>query len=224
MSEPGGGLLLCDVDHFKDINDRHGHRTGDLVLSEIARILTRHGYAGRLGGDEFAVWVPGGRRQASAAAAAILRDIDHELAAPGASTGVGVSIGIALAPDNGTTIDALLAAADIALYRAKDGGRRQAQITSGLGQAWARANGRSGPLRVGPRARRPPNWAAGRIGAGLNAKSAGGARVGVVAYGGAPWRRGFCLMSRWRGTAASPGSCRRAIWSGSSGSTSRRGR
>jgi putative nucleotidyltransferase with HDIG domain len=81
--EPGGGLLLCDVDHFKAINDHHGHRTGDLVLCEIARILTRHGFAGRLGGDEFAVWVPGDRPQALAAAQAILRDIDHELAAPG---------------------------------------------------------------------------------------------------------------------------------------------
>jgi GGDEF domain-containing protein len=48
----GGAVMICDIDHFKQINDRSGHMTGDLVLSEIARILSHHGFAGRLGGDE----------------------------------------------------------------------------------------------------------------------------------------------------------------------------
>ncbi len=48
----GGAVMICDIDHFKQINDRSGHLTGDLVLSEIARILSHHGFAGRLGGDE----------------------------------------------------------------------------------------------------------------------------------------------------------------------------
>ncbi len=52
-----GALLLCDVDGFKDVNDAHGHRAGDLVLTEVARVLARHGVAGRLGGDEFGLWV-----------------------------------------------------------------------------------------------------------------------------------------------------------------------
>ena len=55
-----GALLICDVDGFKTVNDRHGHRAGDLVLTEVARVLARHGVAGRLGGDEFGVWVRGG--------------------------------------------------------------------------------------------------------------------------------------------------------------------
>ena len=61
-----GALLICDVDGFKSVNDNHGHRAGDLVLTEVARILARHGVAGRLGGDEFGVWVREAKRQAAA--------------------------------------------------------------------------------------------------------------------------------------------------------------
>ena len=56
--EPGS-VLICDIDHFKAVNDGHGHATGDLVLTEVARHLAAQGVVGRLGGDEFAVWVPG---------------------------------------------------------------------------------------------------------------------------------------------------------------------
>ncbi len=52
-----GAVIICDVDGFKHLNDTHGHRAGDLVLTEVARVLARHGVAGRLGGDEFGVWV-----------------------------------------------------------------------------------------------------------------------------------------------------------------------
>ena len=51
-----GSVLICDVDHFKAVNDDHGHLTGDLVLTEVARVLQRHGLAGRLGGDEFVLY------------------------------------------------------------------------------------------------------------------------------------------------------------------------
>ena len=62
----GGTLLLCDIDAFKSVNDVHGHRSGDLVLTEVARVLARHGVAGRLGGDEFGVWVSGSEDPAAA--------------------------------------------------------------------------------------------------------------------------------------------------------------
>jgi len=52
LETEGGAVMICDIDHFKQINDKSGHLTGDLVLSEIARILSHHGFAGRLGGDE----------------------------------------------------------------------------------------------------------------------------------------------------------------------------
>src|SRR6202007_274311 len=50
-----GALPVCDSAGFKSVNDGHGHRAGDLVLTEVARVLSRHGIAGRLGGDEFGV-------------------------------------------------------------------------------------------------------------------------------------------------------------------------
>ena len=70
-----GALLLCDIDHFKGVNDRHGHRAGDLVLTEVARVLARHGVAGRLGGDEFGVWVREGEEAGRREAAAIVEDV-----------------------------------------------------------------------------------------------------------------------------------------------------
>jgi diguanylate cyclase (GGDEF)-like protein/putative nucleotidyltransferase with HDIG domain len=124
-----GGVLICDVDNFKQINDRHGHRVGDLVLGEVARVLARHGFAGRLGGDEFAVWVPGGEQQALTTAHAVLHDIEHDVAAAGDDPGaVALSIGAALAARDGDDVTALLEAADAALYRAKAGGRRRAHL------------------------------------------------------------------------------------------------
>ena len=68
-----GALLVCDVDGFKSVNDAHGHRAGDLVLTEVARVLARHGVAGRLGGDEFGVWVREGEDAGRRAADAISR-------------------------------------------------------------------------------------------------------------------------------------------------------
>ncbi len=69
--EPGS-VLICDIDHFKAVNDGYGHATGDLVLTEVARRLSAQGVAGRLGGDEFAVWVPGAPERGDEAAAAVL--------------------------------------------------------------------------------------------------------------------------------------------------------
>jgi diguanylate cyclase (GGDEF)-like protein/putative nucleotidyltransferase with HDIG domain len=124
-----GGLLICDVDHFKTVNDRHGHRAGDLLLIEIAHLLEQHGDVGRLGGDEFAVWVDGGEAEAAAAAAAMLDDIRDKLPTrvPDASA-VGLSVGGAVAPRDGTDVTRLLEAADAALYAAKDAGRSRAQL------------------------------------------------------------------------------------------------
>src|SRR3954471_6272436 len=124
-----GGVLICDVDNFKAINDRHGHRVGDLVLSEAAGVLARHGFAGRLGGDEFAVWVRGGDTEALSAAEAIIRDMDSDVLAGGEGPGtVALSIGAALAPRDGTDVTPLLETADGALYRAKAAGRRRAHL------------------------------------------------------------------------------------------------
>ena len=128
-SAEAGGVLICDVDNFKATNDHYGHRVGDLVLGEIARVLARHGLAGRLGGDEFALWVPGGEAQTLAAIQAILREFDHEAGNPhDGPRALAVSIGAALAPHHAHDVTALLEIADRALYRAKADGRRRAHL------------------------------------------------------------------------------------------------
>jgi diguanylate cyclase (GGDEF)-like protein/putative nucleotidyltransferase with HDIG domain len=123
----GGALILCDVDHFKALNQRHGHAAGDLVLGEIARILARHGYAGRLGGDEFAVWVPGNLEEAAIAAQRIMAQVGEAFEA-GSGPKVDLSLGCAAAPTHGDELADLLEAADAALLDAKRAGRSRAMI------------------------------------------------------------------------------------------------
>jgi diguanylate cyclase (GGDEF)-like protein/putative nucleotidyltransferase with HDIG domain len=123
--EPGS-VLICDLDHFKAVNDGHGHATGDLVLAEVARHLAALGVAGRLGGDEFAVWVPGPKRRGDAAASALLDAVAAAFA--GAATGpqVGVSIGASSPSATSDSLATVLSRADEALYEAKRAGRGRA--------------------------------------------------------------------------------------------------
>jgi diguanylate cyclase (GGDEF)-like protein/putative nucleotidyltransferase with HDIG domain len=120
LADHGATVLICDVDHFKRINDFHGHHTGDFVLAEIARILSAHGLAGRLGGDEFAVMTtaPG---PDGAVARRILADVARAFPDPALS--IGVSIGSATAIVGGGDLSDLLRSADEALYAAKHAGR-----------------------------------------------------------------------------------------------------
>jgi diguanylate cyclase (GGDEF)-like protein/putative nucleotidyltransferase with HDIG domain len=97
--EPGS-VLICDIDHFKAVNDGHGHATGDLVLTEVARTLSSQGVVGRLGGDEFAVWVPGGPRRGDEAASAVLDSVAAAFAGEHPGLRVGVSIGTASPGDD----------------------------------------------------------------------------------------------------------------------------
>lgn len=125
-------LLLLDVDHFKQINDRWGHLAGDEVLRHFASVLSgcvrdRVHLLGRYGGEEFVLLLPGSDPAAAQQLAACIRDGLRQAPAalPGASVQVTTSIG--LAQDNGTAdLALLLAAADAALYRAKAEGRDRA--------------------------------------------------------------------------------------------------
>ena len=120
-----GNVLLCDLDRFKQINDTHGHAAGDLVLTEVSRVLDRHGLAGRIGGDEFALWVPGD------GAPAVAEMIVDEVAAAfpsGQSLAVGVSVGVA---PKASELAEALEAADRALYSAKAAGRGRACLSAG---------------------------------------------------------------------------------------------
>ena len=122
-------VLLLDLDRFKRVNDTRGHPVGDALLRQVASRLERAvgtaGLVGRLGGDEFQVLVPGGVKRGLAADLA--QDIIHSLSQPYSIDGhgivIGASIGIALAPEDGSTSEALVRNADLALYAAKDAGR-----------------------------------------------------------------------------------------------------
>ena len=127
----GGVVMLCDIDHFKRVNDRNGHATGDLVLSEVARILSHHGFAGRLGGDEMVVLCRTPADRACALAERILAEVRSAFP-PGSVVGwdPGLSIGVAVAGDRERDLGALLKAADDALYAAKRAGRGRVALAA----------------------------------------------------------------------------------------------
>lgn len=121
-------LLVADVDHFKQVNDRHGHAYGDKVLRRIADVLREcvdgRDMVGRYGGEEFAVLFPGLDASAAAARAELMRQAVQERV--GDHSPVTISIGVASTDDGGIdSPNALFRAADEALYRAKDRGRNR---------------------------------------------------------------------------------------------------
>jgi diguanylate cyclase (GGDEF)-like protein/PAS domain S-box-containing protein len=123
-------IALFDLDGFKDVNDTDGHSTGDQLLVEVAKRLNRAaGDAGRvyrLGGDEFVVVIPscGDPRRITTLVESMLRQLAEPVEINEHVLHVGGSAGIAIAPQDGSTVDELIANADLALYKAKsDGGR-----------------------------------------------------------------------------------------------------
>ena len=126
---PHFAVLLLDLDRFKLVNDTLGHGAGDLLLLQVARRMEAHVRAGdlvaRLGGDEFAaVLVSAASHPSSMALAERLKlAVSAPYEIEGETVRIGVSIGIALSPQDGTETDALMANADSALYRAKASGR-----------------------------------------------------------------------------------------------------
>jgi diguanylate cyclase (GGDEF)-like protein len=124
--------LLIDIDHFKQINDTHGHPAGDAVLVAIARVLKRAvrptDGVGRLGGEEFIIVLPATSLQNSAVVGERVRhNVEAEkFSFQGKQLHVTVSIGAATYPSPGIKgKDQLLKAADEALYKAKHAGRNR---------------------------------------------------------------------------------------------------
>ena len=127
------GVLLFDVDHFKSTNDTYGHLTGDHVLTEIAHLvhsmIRPYDAVGRFGGEEFLVILPAcdeltavshAERLRMAISRAVVRATDEREVRVTASFGATVA-----ERDSSPGVDALIQAADTALYRAKDAGRNQ---------------------------------------------------------------------------------------------------
>jgi diguanylate cyclase (GGDEF)-like protein len=123
-------VLLLDLDHFKQVNDTWGHAAGDALIQEFARrvklTLGPDDAVARLGGDEFAVLVQNATETgATDLTKRILSDVRVPFDLLGGRAFVGASIGVSMAPRDGTTRSELLRKADIALYRAKELGRNQ---------------------------------------------------------------------------------------------------
>jgi diguanylate cyclase (GGDEF)-like protein/PAS domain S-box-containing protein len=142
-------IALFDLDGFKDVNDTDGHSTGDQLLVEVARrlngVASGAGRVYRLGGDEFVVVIPdcGDPRPITELVEAMLGQLAEPFEVNEHVLHIGGSAGIAVAPQDGASVDELIANADLALYKAKsDGGhtyrlfvpvlRAQAQTRRGL--------------------------------------------------------------------------------------------
>jgi diguanylate cyclase (GGDEF)-like protein len=122
-------LLLVDVDHLKDINDRLGHDGGDMLLENVGRGLVAatqgRGHVARIGGDEFAVLLPGGEAEQQRIRQALEALQGQALTHGGRSWALSLSIGAARFPEDADCPDVLVKNADLALYQAKQQGRRR---------------------------------------------------------------------------------------------------
>lgn len=127
-------VLAIDLDGFKPVNDTHGHAVGDRVLAAVARrindAVTERGLLARVGGDEFAAIVPlcndsQTREIACGCAEDIRKALERPIEIDGVSFPVGCSIGVAIIPDDASTLAGALAVADAALYEAKRAGRNR---------------------------------------------------------------------------------------------------
>jgi diguanylate cyclase (GGDEF)-like protein len=123
-------VLYLDLDQFKAINDTLGHSIGDALLRAVANrlrgCLRASDVLARFGGDEFAMFRPGmsGSNAASALASRLVDAVGRPFVIEGHTLEIATSIGVAMAPGDGASCDLLLKSVDMALYRAKEEGRR----------------------------------------------------------------------------------------------------
>jgi two-component system, cell cycle response regulator len=131
------GIALADVDHFKSINDTYGHAAGDAVLQEAARRMTAsvrpYDTVGRYGGEEFLIIVPSSDELGTAALAERIRAAISSQPMEAATTLADVTMSLGVASSAGqhpADAEALLRAADAALYRAKERGRNRVELAT----------------------------------------------------------------------------------------------
>jgi len=124
-------LVMIDIDHFKNVNDTFGHQAGDEVLQHVARVLQRNtrrsDFVARFGGEEFVVLLP---ETALLEGLQVAEKIRAAVPAENLPTRVTVSAGVAAIPLQLDTPEELVAAADRALYRAKEKGRNRVEHES----------------------------------------------------------------------------------------------
>ena len=129
----GPDLLLADIDDFKQINDRFGHKVGDQVIATLGRLLSAHGgatLASRIGGEEFALFYAEADLAELAARASAIRQALRHMKATGLSASYRLTLSMGLhCRAESENLDAMLIRADRALYRAKDDGKDRAVAT-----------------------------------------------------------------------------------------------
>ncbi len=127
-------LLMLDLDHFKDVNDRFGHPVGDQALASVGAVLRsvlRDGdFAGRNGGEEFAVMLPDTDLAGAKVTAEKIRAAVAEIKFPGIDLVLTISIGIAAFPEHALSTERLERLADSALYVAKRSGRNRVEVAA----------------------------------------------------------------------------------------------
>jgi len=135
----GATMLWLDLDGFKSVNDTLGHAAGDALLVLVAQRLKSRIRDGdtvaRMGGDEFAIILPDTTNADGALhiANALVELLGHPYHLPQGVANISVSIGVALYPQDASTVDALMQQADSAMYRAKRSGKNQVQLAAQLG-------------------------------------------------------------------------------------------
>jgi diguanylate cyclase (GGDEF)-like protein len=126
------GILILDLDRFKKYNDTYGHLAGNGALQRVARVIREAvrtvDFPARYGGEEFAAIVPQVDAASLAAIAERIREGVEKMPAPEYGAKLTISIGAAIFPDDGSTVDALFRVADERLYAAKKGGRNRVVV------------------------------------------------------------------------------------------------
>lgn len=132
-------IIMADADHFKRVNDTHGHQAGDEALRCLARVLSdcvrEADLPARLGGEEFVVLLPGAGRDSAAAVAERIRSgiRRKSLRCPsGDCFRLTVSLGVAVSPQAEDSLEQLIRRADAALYAAKNAGRNRVELCEGV--------------------------------------------------------------------------------------------
>lgn len=154
MREPMA-LMMVDIDHFKDVNDQYGHPAGDRVLCSVVNVLRQRVRAqdlvGRYGGEEFMVLLPDtGLTGAEQLARELCKAVEESRCpadgVPGPGIAVTVSIGVFGGRlESGDSWDMLIAAADRALYQAKNNGRNRVEVATGLRRPSAQLAAQANP-------------------------------------------------------------------------------